>query len=172
MMIEVEALTAEVLAMLTRVEEALAPRRMALTFCTRLAALLQQQIADAFAQEGPGWPALSEMRVKARGGSRHPMLRWGDSVGRWGSTFFDEVTHYKGEIKLRETSFDFDFPGDREVSGRYWGLAAGQLVNPLGMRPLADFPRPILGGASKQTEDSVLALASYFESHGWEVTVE
>lgn len=162
--IEVEALTTEVLAMLTRVEEALEPRRMALSFCTKLAELFQGQISEAFDKEGPGWHALSEMRVEARGGSRRPILQWGGS-------FKQEVERYKGTILLREKSFDFIFPGERETSGRYWGLTAGQLVNPLGMRPLAMFPRPILAGQARVEADNILALTEYFERQGWEVEV-
>jgi hypothetical protein len=162
--VEVNVLTEEVLHVLAEVQRAVNPRAMALPFTQKLREDFQRQIAEAFTDEGPGWHALSDMRVLKRGGSEHPILQFS-------GLFKDEVSRYKGRIALRETNLEYEFPGRQEASGQYFGLAGGQLVNPWGLTPLARFPRPLLKGTERQTRTAIVALAEYFTDQGWEVEV-
>lgn len=169
MMFDMDVVSDEFWAMMNRLNFTLEPRHFALELTGRLRRAFQEQIDESFASEsspdGDAWPQLSDWRVDARGGSDHPILQWsGDLMG--------EVKKYKGQIRLLTGGFSYWFPDFNEMSGKYWGLTAGQLVNPLGASPLAMFPRRILAGNARNERDSVKALVEYFRSEGWEVSVE
>lgn len=169
MMIDIDMVTTEFWAMMNRMNATLEPRHFAMAFTRRLRTAFQEQIDESFANEkspgGDAWAPLSEWRIDARGGSEHPILQWtGDLHG--------EAKSFKGRIRLVPTGFSFWFPDFGEMSGKYWGLTAGQMINPLGVTPLAMFPRRILGGNTRNEKDSVEALVRYFRAEGWEVVVE
>jgi hypothetical protein len=152
---------------------------------------------EAFDADGPGWPELSGWRVRDRAAMgftpERPMLR---ATGR----FAHEVMGYRGDMDLLGDGFLFTYPGNGEASGRYWGLTAGQLVNPLaawnmGKRtytskggklpagtmyrvatrsdrpiPMARVPRPIMFGKQRVGLDMRRAIARYFDGVGLPMT--
>lgn len=157
-------------SMMTRMNRTLDQKHFALNFTGHLRRRFREQISESFMGQGPvgdtRWFPLSEMRVRERGGTRSPILvETGD--------FWDETSRYKGEIRLISSGFSYWFPQHREMSGRYWGLTAGQLVNPLGPAhmPLALVPRRVLGGRNTQERHSIGSLVRYFTNEGWEVSI-
>lgn len=154
---------------------------------------MQLQQDEMFSSEGAGkWPQLSDWRVRdrrAEGVGSHPIL-----VTH--GTFQAEVARYHGDLALTGDGFNFVYPGLSEPSGRYWGITAGQRVNPLaawttGSRvytgkggkvtagrkyrvatlgdrpiPMAKVPRPILFGRERVGIDSRKVIATYFGSVG------
>lgn len=169
MIFDVDVVSDEFWRMINRMNYTLEPRHFAMGLTRRLREAFQDQIDEAFASEsapgGDAWQPLSDWRVEDRGGSENPILQWtGDLHG--------EVKSYKGIVRLLGgTGFSMWFPDFPEMSGKYWGLTAGQMVNPLGATPLAAFPRRILAGNSRNERDSVRALVDYFHKEGWMVEI-
>lgn len=166
--LDVDVLTEEVLAAITKMQRTLDARYMGYRYTNRLRERFQAQIEEAFVNEGPEgmrWPSLSDMRIRDREGQANPIMQW---TGRFGT----ETTGYRGTVRLVKDGFSFWFPDTREVSPLFWGLTKGQLVNPLGLTPLAAKPRPLLGGQNRQYRDAVEALLEYFISDGWEAWIE
>lgn len=155
-------------AMMVKMRRTFDDRRFALRFSAKLRRRFQEQIDRAFpeqrAEGDAAWHPLSPMTVEKRGGSSGPILV---ETG----LFQDETRRYKGELRLITSGFSYWFPGYREMSGQYWGLTAGQLVNPWGLKPLAAFPRRLLGGNRVQEEASITAMTSYFADEGWAVEI-
>jgi hypothetical protein len=166
--VDVEAFTDEVMAAMLKMQRTLDARNMGYRYTNLLRERFQQQIEEAFVNEGPEgyrWPGLSEMRIRDREGSADPVLQW---TGRFGT----ETTGYRGVVRLVKDGFSFWFPDTREVSPIFWGLTKGQLVNPLGLTPLAAKPRPLLGNRERQYRDSLAALLEFFRAEGWEAWAE
>lgn len=161
---DVNIVTREFWDMMTRMGRTLEPRRFGLRFTGELRRRFRDQVEESFSREGPGWAPLSDWRVTDRNGAERPVLVWSGS-------FFQEVMAYKGEVRMINSGFSMWYPGFKEMSGRYWGLTAGQMVNPLGAAPLAQFPRRVLGDRSRQELDSIDALIRYFTSEGWHVDI-
>lgn len=162
MQLDVDVVTNEVLRMIGRLDRALDVKTFAIPYTQTLRNLFLDQFDEGYEAQ-KGWAPLSPMRVRERGGSTAPMLQW---LG----TLRDETAHYKGDIGIAPTFFDYTFPG-HEASGRYWGLTAGQRRNPLGLTPLSATPRPLLGDYERQIRDNVLALVLYFRSKGFQVDI-
>lgn len=167
----VEDFDADVLAMLDRVELALSPAHMAEPFLLGLRKLFQDQIREAFAEQGAPdgkkWAHLSDWRMDDRmreGGDEGPILK---HTGK----LFIEALGFRGKVRMVSDGFSYWYPDYHEMSGKYIGITGGQLVNPLGATPLAKTPRPMLGGAARMLQDTVEAFATYLESEGFIVEI-
>lgn len=169
--LSVDVVTDEVLGMLTRALTSLNPLPMGAQMRGQLRNRFIDQARDAFASasaggDGPAWESLSEWRVRDRGGSSTPIMSWTGELS-------DQVASFKGRLRIVSggTGFSFWFPDPVEMSPKYWGLTAGQRRNPLGGTPLSATPRPVFSGVTRQTTDTVDALADYFRRAGFEVEV-
>lgn len=164
--LEVAAATDELYAVLIRLRRMLAPEYMGIKIFAHLRNEFREQITESFAQEGatdgPPWAPLSEMRTIVRGSS-NPILRHTGDLE-------DEVMRYKGKMRASAAILSYWFPDFGEMSGKYWGLTAGQTRNPLGFTPLSVTPRPMLGGSPRAGRDVLKVLAAYFISEGLIVT--
>lgn len=155
-------------AALARLTATLSPGWMASRFTWRLRKRLLEEAREAFGKEGEPsgsqWHPLSDMRSDNRGGVDGPIL---NDTGMLRT----EVMGFRGKLRATDKAFSFWFPDFYEMSGPYWGLTAGQRVNPLGMTPLSHTPRRVLAAGDRLKRDALEALAEYFVSEGLMVEV-
>lgn len=166
----VDVVTDEVIKMLARAQMELSPYKMGARMRDTLRSRFQDQAREAFSRQAPAgsanaWEPLSEWRVRDRG-SDSPIMSFTNQLQ-------NEVVGFRGRLRIiqNETGFSFWFPDVVEMSPKYWGLTAGQHVNPLGATPLAARPRRIFGDTMRQQNDAVDALKDYFQRSGFLVEV-
>lgn len=133
-----------------------------------------QMQADAFEGQAGGsstglpqrWPALSDWSTRDRGSASPIMIR--------SESFKDEVMNYEGQTEVDGLGATFTYP--HAASGKYYGLTAGQRVNPLAGPngrpiPLKNVPRPILFGGIRLYNDANILMAEWFGLHGIELAL-
>lgn len=102
-------------------------------------------VSDKFDREGPGWKALSQMRIDRRHGSEHPILDWSGQLRKAATSWTDQ----NGLDKI-----------DMSVSGRgdsmTWELSGQKVDNQFGERHT--YVKPPAGSVVSLTKSFVNAV--------------
>ena len=168
----------EARASLLQAQQSIEPHVFAGGFTAAFRQRLHAQQAEAFGKQGAedSWAPLSDWRKRVRKADG-PILR---ATG----SFQAQVMAFRGNLDISGDSFDFLYPGAGEADGRYFGLTAGQKVNPLAKKsnrpgprggtkgtwdspaPLARTPRPILFGELRIKTDADAAIRLFMALFG------
>lgn len=177
-MIEIELFKAEAELLLRKTQLALMPTVAAPVIAEGLRHKFHEQQNTAFRAGGAGdtWPGLSDWAVKVRGTAEPILVRTG--------SFQAQVAAFRGTLVEDADGFDFVYPGVSEADGRYFGITAGQKVNPLARRsgrpgprggtsgnhdtpiPMAMVPRPVLFGEQRIAVDATEVLQAFLVRAG------
>lgn len=177
-MINIEVFQAETKVALRRAQLAVTATYAARPLAEGLRLKFQQQQREAFRAGGAGraWPELSQWSTAVRGNSEPILVRSG--------SFQSQVNAFRGTLIETGAGFDYIYPGVGEADGRYFGITAGQRVNPLAARsrrpgprggtkgsndtpiPMAQVPRPILFGDVRIAIDAREVIQTFMASAG------
>lgn len=168
-MIALEADISDTLAMLAQCVSTFNPEG---TFVRVVPLALNERMhkmqEEAFESQGDGsWPALSGWTTEERGADG-PIL---DDTGAFRSI----VSEFVGMWSATPDAFTYIYPGlfQGEGMGQYFGITAGQRVNPLRKGrnpypiPMANVPRPILFGGERLLTDVNAVLEAFMLEAGF-----